>query len=741
MKLNDNVIICAFLLLFHTLFSVAGTYDEGVAAFNAGHDNQAFQLVKPLADDGDAKAQNFVGFLYSIGIGDDPSAKSAAKYYKLAAEQGNQNAQENLARQYFSGQGVEKSEELAIKWYEKAAFQGSKTAEKELHKLRSSKFNKGFSLYNNKRANKENKPLTENQIVKLINQGHDALVAGDSQKSLEIWKQVAQAGNTIAQTNLSIQYAYGIGTTVNKDKALYWLNKALAQDYYNAYYLTGKLHLNGIFYPKSKLKAHEYFMQAKERGSIESLYELGKINEDWNNLSKALKNYKQAADADYPEAQAMLGLIYEGNSKDFINKNIVTVDLEKSMQWYLKAAQNGIHYAIYMTGHNYETGRGVNKSLAKAQYWYNQCAKMGGQECVMSLSKEQQLSIKQEIYQLALTKGKAGNANAQFALAEAYKYGEGVQKSSSQTEHWLNLSAEQNYPEAMAELAEVYANKTDDPQAIIKSNALYKKLAQKGMEPRAVVSRAIDSYDQGNYKLAFLLAKPYADSDNKFAQLLMGKMYDFGRGVATSKESAEFYLLKASEPTQDVLQKTVIPEAQYHLGFLYQYSYNNPQLAAKWYAKAATAEHPDALSALALLYDMGEGVAHDKNKVIALYVRAEVAGDKRAASHKKTAQAELRIEQRQHQLSQLNTKKAQRKRLAKQTVKERKQVPTPVHTYNYPKPKKNKWSWSSVVSGVVNQKQSQRSYNQNNSSNTEGYIYHPWRCYNIGNGKEQCFNN
>ena len=714
MKIKLISINFILLVLFYASFAFAGDYEDGVAAFNAGHDDQAFGLIKPLADAGDAKSQNFVGFMYSIGIGDNPTDEKSTQYYKLSAEQGYQNAQENLARLYLSGQGVKKSTELAIKWYEKAASQGSKTAEKELHKLQPPKFNKGFSLYNNKRANKENKPLTGNQIVKLINQGNDAFVAGDSQKSLEIFKQVAQAGNAIAQTNLSIQYAYGIGTTINKEKALYWLNKALAQDYYNAYYLTGKFHLNGIFYPKSKLKAHEYFMQAKQRGSIESLYELGKINEDWHNLSKALKFYKQAAEADYPEAQAMMGLIHEGNSKDYINENIVTVDLEKSMQWYLKAAQNGFHYAIYMTGYNYEVGRGVKKSLAKAQYWYKQCAKMGGQECVMSLSKEQQLIVKQEIYQIALTKAKAGDVKAQFALAQAFKYGDGVEKSTVQTEHWLSLAAEHNYSKAMAELAEIYANKIDDPQAIKKSNILYRKLAQKMQEPRVVVSRAIDAYEQGNYKLAFALAQPYADANNKFAQLIIGKMYNFGRGVETSKEKSESYFLKASEPSQDTLQKTVIPEAQYNLGFLYDYSYNNPQLAAKWYAKAATAEHPDALSALALLYDMGRGVAHDKNKVIALYARAEAAGDKRAASNKKTAQAELRIEQQQRYQSQLKAKNAEIKRLAKQAIEERKQAreqaTIAVQTFNYPKPKKKFWSWNSFLSKVVNQTQSQRSH-------------------------------
>ena len=168
-----------------------------------------------------------VGLFYIMGYGVDPSNKQATNYYQKAADQGYADAQYNLARQYQTGSGIEKSTELAIKWFNKAAAQGSEEAKKELAELVPVNSLKGFSLYDrSKGLNNEKATLTQEQINKIVKEGYVAFNDGDYSKALEIWLKAAEAGNATAQTNLGIQYSYSFGTKLNKEKALYWLNKA-----------------------------------------------------------------------------------------------------------------------------------------------------------------------------------------------------------------------------------------------------------------------------------------------------------------------------------------------------------------------------------------------------------------------------------------------------------------------------------------------------------------------------------
>ncbi|MDO9459922.1 MAG: caspase family protein [Alphaproteobacteria bacterium] len=75
----------------------------------------------PLAQDGDAKAQNYVGEIYEKGIGGAPQFKQAAEWYLKAAEQGLSAAQVNLGALYERGAGVEANKEKATFWYRKAS--------------------------------------------------------------------------------------------------------------------------------------------------------------------------------------------------------------------------------------------------------------------------------------------------------------------------------------------------------------------------------------------------------------------------------------------------------------------------------------------------------------------------------------------------------------------------------------------------------------------------------------------
>jgi TPR repeat protein len=62
------------------------------------------------AEQGDAYAQIYLGFMYANGYGVPQDDQAAVKWYRLAAEQGDAFAQYNLGVMYDNGQGVLQAE-------------------------------------------------------------------------------------------------------------------------------------------------------------------------------------------------------------------------------------------------------------------------------------------------------------------------------------------------------------------------------------------------------------------------------------------------------------------------------------------------------------------------------------------------------------------------------------------------------------------------------------------------------
>ncbi len=73
------------------------------------------------AQEGDMKAQYYVGTLYEKGPGGKPDYPLAAVWYQKAAEQGSARAAMNLGRLYEKGLGVPQSSSKAFQWYAKAS--------------------------------------------------------------------------------------------------------------------------------------------------------------------------------------------------------------------------------------------------------------------------------------------------------------------------------------------------------------------------------------------------------------------------------------------------------------------------------------------------------------------------------------------------------------------------------------------------------------------------------------------
>jgi len=117
-----NKLTLAALLVGLALFgqACAGPLEQARTAYEQRDYATALRLFRPLADQGNAVAQNGLGIMYSNGDGVPRDASEAAKWYRLAAEQGNTVAQYSLAYLYVTGQGVPEDYVQAHKWYDLA---------------------------------------------------------------------------------------------------------------------------------------------------------------------------------------------------------------------------------------------------------------------------------------------------------------------------------------------------------------------------------------------------------------------------------------------------------------------------------------------------------------------------------------------------------------------------------------------------------------------------------------------
>jgi TPR repeat protein len=107
----------------------AGPLEDGVGAYKRGDYTTALRILRPLANQGNAEAQFWLGAMYEHGRGVAHDYREARHWVRLAAEQGNALAQTFLGIAYGEGRGVIQDFQEALKWTRLAAEQGQAAAQ------------------------------------------------------------------------------------------------------------------------------------------------------------------------------------------------------------------------------------------------------------------------------------------------------------------------------------------------------------------------------------------------------------------------------------------------------------------------------------------------------------------------------------------------------------------------------------------------------------------------------------
>jgi TPR repeat protein len=125
-------IFCVVALIFGLSAAAWADYESGAVAFLDGDYNTAFQELKPIAEQGNANAQFFLGVMYGMGQGVRQDYAESLMWFRNSADQDNPNAQACLGIMYGQGRGVKQDYVEAAKWYRKAAEQGNANAQNNL---------------------------------------------------------------------------------------------------------------------------------------------------------------------------------------------------------------------------------------------------------------------------------------------------------------------------------------------------------------------------------------------------------------------------------------------------------------------------------------------------------------------------------------------------------------------------------------------------------------------------------
>jgi TPR repeat protein/serine/threonine protein kinase len=302
------------------------------SAYKRGDYATVLQLMRPLADAGNSRAQTYMGVLYDNGQGVPQDDAQAVAWYSKAADQGDARAQTHLGAAYEAGRGVARDLGQAIELYRKAADQQHVAAEYTLGKM-----------YAAGRG-----------------------VPQDYGQAAEWFRRAADQGYAGAQFTLGYLYGEGRGVPQNLGQALALYRKAADQGHAGAQTNLGAAYEAGHGVERDFAQAADWYRKAADQGNAVAEYNLGKLYARGRGVPQdyrqAMAWYRKAAAQDHALAGASLGYAYD------VGRG-VPQDPAQAANWYRKAIDDGSVDSMYALGLLYQQGRGVPQDLVQADRW------------------------------------------------------------------------------------------------------------------------------------------------------------------------------------------------------------------------------------------------------------------------------------------------------------------------------------------------------------------------------------
>jgi uncharacterized protein len=359
MNAKKVIILTVFTILL--IFSVVSRiffndFQEGWNAYEKKDFKTARELWLPLAEQGEPRAQFFLGFMQDMGFGVPEDDKKALKWYQLAAEQGDSRALLFTGYIYDFGNGVPEDDKKAVKWYRLASEKGFKQAKINIYNLAKKNVPEALKILTNDAENGEVKAQYDLGVMYEAGRG----VPQDQRKAVKWYQLAAELGNANAKASI-----YSLA-----QKNIHEALKILVNDAENGSALAQSTLLLrlGSGVPQDQRKAVKWYRFAAERAISKAKINI--VNFKKKNIPQALKALQSDAENGDAKAQFHLSIMLGfglGVPKDEI----------EATKWNRLAAEQGVHCAQFIMGLKYANGQNVPQDDEEALKWYRLGAQGG----------------------------------------------------------------------------------------------------------------------------------------------------------------------------------------------------------------------------------------------------------------------------------------------------------------------------------------------------------------------------
>lgn len=490
---------------------------------------------------------------------------------------------------------------------------------------------------------------------------------------LELVLPQAEQGDKEAQFNVGVIYMLGWNTEIDHQQAVYWFEKAAAQNHRSSLHNLGVHYSEGMGVETDFRKAASYFERAAQMGHTNSMVGLAHLYQFGNGVEKDLNKmlywlekageqenvYAQQDLAEYfltseinptkavywleklvkqnPDEKNELVLANQylqinqiDKAKSIVEKYLESDNPEsqkamgsyfiwlgeydRAAKMYEKSAAQGDPSAQHLLGKMYFDGLGVKQDYTKSFDLFLQSANQGFIEAQLDLARSYLLGKgtkrdNQQAIKWLTEVAETGHPDAQFMLGTAKLEGRGTTKNIKQGIQLLTASAQQGNKDGQYNLAQHYKKQKNIDKAIY----WFEQATLQGDQLAFSNLTALYPQTQRINKLQELVAK--APSSIEFSFALMLKAKKFG---SQNQQKWKTHLISAAERGNS--------EAQSELGMAY---FNGTDFeidfakARYWLEQADNNNIKNNPYTLGLLYLFGLGGNPDLERAVYFLQKSE----------------------------------------------------------------------------------------------------------------------
>ena len=279
------------LALLMALPAAAGDFQKGLAAYDRGDYATALNVLRPLAKQGHAKAQYYLGAMHATGRGVPQDYMEAKNWYRKAAEQGFAKALSSLGFMHMKGLGVPRDNVQAYLWFSLSAALGDKTPlkirDQVSRSMRPAQIAESRKLTRQWLRSGAEAEFFFGQKQSFLDFDISPGNTPDTAKWLKVWRRDAEQGDVMSQRRLGGMYLKGDGVPQDFGQALKWFRKAARQGHPPAQYDLAMMYADGQGIPMDRVSAHLWFSLAVAGGKL-GIYGLAHITNELDAIAKQM---------------------------------------------------------------------------------------------------------------------------------------------------------------------------------------------------------------------------------------------------------------------------------------------------------------------------------------------------------------------------------------------------------------------------------------------------------------------